>query len=924
MFAGRKWTLRMIPSFRLIATVVLSLGLIILGGLNVQQKRLWVAPVDGVAWIEDGQGAVVARTIEPDGPGARAGLQAGDVLVSINETPIDRDIQVTQVLYDLGVWAQATYHLIRQGSEIATTVVVSPQSARVQNQLTYLEIVGILYLLVGLLVITKRWRAPHATHFYFVCIVSFVLYVFHATGKFNDFDWTIHWSDLVASVLLPPLFMHFCIEFPHEGTRSRRFAQWLPFLYLPGAILLTGEIAFVIFAPAVGPSPIALRDLLYTLNDFHFGLYFALSAGILGYTYRTARDPELRQQMKWVTRGTAIAVLPYFAFQSVPRLLGFVPGPTSDLAVFSLALIPVSFAWAMHRYRLMDVDILFKRGIVYTLTGVLVVGLYVTLVVVIGELFGEGLPQLGSLGRILATIVAALLFAPTKEHIQIWLDKFFYKERYDLRVTVGEFGRSLGSEKDLSRVLDRIVERLSVSLSVDQMAVLMEDADDSSRFVLARGHGLDLPAGTVFPFLKRDLNQPYVFSTQTDGNPTGLCYFIPCRAKGRIVAYLGLGRTRHGEYLTSEDIDLLEGVSDYVGIAVENATLYQSLEIKASQYETLKDFNESIIESIGVGVMVEVDNRIVGWNRALEDLTGRSRSEMMGRETHNAIPQQSLERLRSERHLYKHRWGDLVVNFSATPLLDKGGNATGRLIIVDDITERVRLEDQLVQNDKLTSMGLLAAGVAHEVNTPLAVISSYSQLLRKQLSPDDERHGLMDRIIKQTFRASEIVNNLLSFSRTNATDFIELDVHQVITETLALLEHQFKSSGVEIDRDLAAEVPLAFGNPGKMQQVFLNLLLNARDAMANGGKLKVRSRTAGSSLQVWVEDTGTGITQENIRKIYDPFFTTKERGKGTGLGLSVSYGIIQEHGGSIFVESQPGVGTTFRLEFPLARKPVSV
>jgi PAS domain S-box-containing protein len=578
----------------------------------------------------------------------------------------------------------------------------------------------------------------------------------------------------------------------------------------------------------------------------------------------------------------------------------------------------------MHRYRLMDVDLLFRRGIAYTLTGVFVVGLYVTLVVIVGELFGEGLPQLGNLGRVLATIIAALLFAPTRERIQIWLDKFFYKERYDLRVTVGEFGRNLGSEKDLSRVLDRIVERLSSSLSVDKMAVLMEDADDPSRFVLARAHGLDIPSGTIFPFLKKELAQPYIFSAATGEADTGLHYFIPCRAKGRIIAYLGMGTTRHGDYLTSEDIDLLEGVSDYVGIAVENATLYQSLEVKATQYETLKDFNENIIESIGVGVMVEVDNRIVAWNRALESLTGRLRSEMIGSETREAIPEQSLTRLRTERNLYKHRWGDLVVNFSATPLVDKQGQATGRLIMVDDITERVRLEDQLVENDKLTSMGLLAAGVAHEVNTPLAVISSYSQLVRKQLSPDDERNRLMDRIIKQTFRASEIVNNLLSFSRTNATDFVELDVHQVITETLSLLEHQFRNSGVEIDRQLSAQAPLAFGNPGKMQQVFLNLFLNARDAMASGGRLRVRTDTAGSRLQVWVEDTGTGISQENIRKIYDPFFTTKERGKGTGLGLSVSYGIIQEHGGSITVESVRGQGTAFRLEFPLARKPVSV
>ena len=162
----------MIPSFRLIATVILSLGMIILGGINVQQKRLWVPPVDGVAWIENSTGEVEATVVELDGPGARAGVEPGDLLAAIDGTAIEGDLQVTQVVYDLGVWAQATYHLVRDGSEIETTVVVSPRSQRVGNRLTYLEIVGLLYLLVGLLVITKRWRAPR--HSLLLCLYRLV------------------------------------------------------------------------------------------------------------------------------------------------------------------------------------------------------------------------------------------------------------------------------------------------------------------------------------------------------------------------------------------------------------------------------------------------------------------------------------------------------------------------------------------------------------------------------------------------------------------------------------------------------------------------------------------------------------------------------------------------------------------------------
>ncbi len=247
---------------------------------------------------------------------------------------------------------------------------------------------------------------------------------------------------------------------------------------------------------------------------------------------------------------------------------------------------------------------------------------------------------------------------------------------------------------------------------------------------------------------------------------------------------------------------------------------------------------------------------------------------------------------------------------------------------MDDITERVELESQLSQADKLSSIGLLAAGVAHEVNTPLAVISSYAQMLSKQLQADPQKGVLLEKITRQTFRASEIVNNLLNFSRTSGAEFTDVDVNKIIHDTLALLEHQFKTAKIRVEDDLSDNLPLINGNAGRLQQVFLNLFLNARDAMPSGGTLRVVTSN-GDGVSVMVSDTGSGIAQEHVHRIYDPFFTTKSapregQGKGTGLGLSVTYGIIQEHAGKIRVESHPGEGTTFYLEFPLMRKAVNV
>jgi len=216
----------------------------------------------------------------------------------------------------------------------------------------------------------------------------------------------------------------------------------------------------------------------------------------------------------------------------------------------------------------------------------------------------------------------------------------------------------------------------------------------------------------------------------------------------------------------------------------------------------------------------------------------------------------------------------------------------------------------------MASVGLLAAGVAHEVNTPLAGISSYTQLLRGQLDESDPRQLLLEKIEKQSFRAARIVANLLNFSRSSGTEFDRIDVNKALLDVLSLIEHQLDGSRIRVRRELAADLPPVRGNENRIQQVFFNLILNARDAMPRGGWLTLVTYADVDTVVVEVRDTGHGIRREHIRRIYDPFFTTKGIGRGTGLGLSVSYGIVQEHGGAIFVESAPGQGTRFQVALP--------
>jgi signal transduction histidine kinase len=182
----------------------------------------------------------------------------------------------------------------------------------------------------------------------------------------------------------------------------------------------------------------------------------------------------------------------------------------------------------------------------------------------------------------------------------------------------------------------------------------------------------------------------------------------------------------------------------------------------------------------------------------------------------------------------------------------------------------------------------------------------------------------LDKIITQAFRASEIANNLLKFSRVGGSEYADLDVNRVISESLSLVDPMLKTAKIRVNSQLKPSLPLVHGNSGKLQQVFMNLIMNARDAMPRGGELTIATESENSTVLVEVSDNGDGIHADHLNKIFDPFFTTKSTSRGTGLGLAVTYGIIREHSGSIQVDSQVGRGTTFRLELPAVRKPVNV
>jgi PAS domain S-box-containing protein len=950
--------------------VVLTAAGVISAVFNFQQQQLYHLPEDGVVWVdrveEPGHtNAVVALHVQPGSGAALAGLREGDRLLKINNFPITNAIDSSRVLARIGAWKEGDYVIRRHGVEFKSKVIVRERA--LEATLLYQYAVGVCYLAIGLFVYLRRNRAAHSILFYCLCLASFALFTFHYTGKLNNFDKVMYWGNVLAGLFAPTIFVHFCLAFP-DSTRWARGVRSV-LLYVPATAF---AIIYLGFASGAIRMSLPLGELRWKLD--RAWLVFLSSGYLIGcaITWLRARNLEsglTLQQLKWLRNGALAGVLPFTLAYTIPYSLGIVPNWAMNLAVFSLALVPLTWAYAILRLRLMDVDLIFQQGTTYTLATLGIMGAFYSLVLAKGPLEDMNPATLA-----LLMMAATFLFQPLRNWIQETLErKVFYKDRYDYRRTLLEFARELGTETDLDHMLTTVAERLRPTLSIRNVAFFL--ADDAGGYRLTRFVGEDLRIAPMdrfdLSFLTPNPNGPIFFehtklafdllnnnlseSVRATVAKLGLTYYVPCQVRGRTIAYLGASRTNDGSFLSSEDVELVTTLAGYVGIAVDNALLYRSLKQKVEEYERLKEFSENIVESINVGIVAaDLEDRVGSWNSQMETLTGISRERATGQRLRDLFPaafMQSLDEVREQagvHQLYKiplrqRSWGQAVngngngnghamaaatqserlVNLAIAPLVTKDQDQIGRLIIFDDVTERAELEQRLVQTDKLSSIGLLAAGVAHEVNTPLAVISSYAQMLTKQISTDDPKAKLLDKIAKQTFRASEIVNSLLNFSRTSKTEFEEVDLNRAVRETLSLIEHQLEKTGVRVQFEPEAGLPPIKGNNGKLQQVFLNLFLNARDAMEGGGVLRVTTSSSERHARVTVSDSGRGIEPEHMSRIYDPFFTTKSMKKGTGLGLAVTYGIVREHGGHIEAESQPGQGSTFSLEFPLVRKLVN-
>ena len=925
--------------------------LLCLAFANVLRSN-WNEVEDGVLWVERPEG-LVADTVSPGSAAARAGIEPWDVLLAVDGQPIESRADLLDVLHASRDGARRDYtflHLGRRELRQLTLALVPEGEPPVY---LVLVAVGIFALLIGASVRVRRPDNQATLHFFWLTVAFFGVFAFSFSGRLDRLDWVFYWADAVSMLLLAPLFMHFALVFPERGPSAlrRRLGRWVfALVYFPALALGLTQVV-ILSGSGVGQSFARAVELVWEMELVYLAACVIGGLSIMIFALQRVPSVTARRQLRWVVTGAVLGGLPFAVGYALPFALGF-DAVGLHLTAIPLGLIPLAFASAIVRYRLRDVEVIVKRGLVYTAAVGVMAPIYLLLERLATEVFLEESDERNSIIALLATAVVVLLYGPVKNLIQTMLDRMYYRDRYDYRRALVGFARDLNSDLDLERLTERLVTRVTETLVVDRMILMQGPTEgdlSSGAFQPLRWTGFGSApavAGTseLGARLRGRQNIALDDPTASHRLPTdevtfwreqGIYYFVPCVAEEGTIAVMALGRKGSGEPLSSEDMALLAAVAGQVATALENGRLYGQLHQKAAELDHMRQFSDNIIESLGDGLaVVDLEGRVVRWNAGLERLYGIPRDRAVGEHLETLFDAPFVDRLRKAKEatpsgavlyriplLSRHEDGRRrqLVNVATAPLLTPAGSTSGMMVIVEDITERVRLEEQLQISEKMASVGLLAAGFAHEVNTPLTAISSFTQMLLEGADREDSKTQVLEKIERQTFRAARIVNGLLNLARPGRSDAAgPSDLNAVVNDVLALLEPQLEASNVTVRRELTPTPAVVQGVEFKLQQVFLNLFLNARDAMPTGGWLTIRTSVGERDAVIEISDTGGGIPAELISRIYDPFFTTKAPGQGTGLGLSVTYGVIQEHHGSIECESDPDQGTRFTLTLPLA------
>ena len=889
----------------------LTVALVVGAFASFQRKRSSFERIDFTFTRHNG--VVVVKSVDKGTGAEQIGLKPGDEILLIGETPSAEVEGLQKTLRRIG---QDIPLVVQRGNQTLKLTYRVPE-LKVDYPYLILSFIGFLYLAIGLFTLFRGGKRE-STLFFFVTLLSFVVYVYTQAGDIDLSYKILETVEDFALILLPPLTLNFFLVFPRPIVRHKGL---IAAMYLPPALLAAWNADLLLFNNRVPiASPYRSFQLIKNWEYVHFAIYFTLAVVALAYTYRMAAAVG-RKQIKWIYLGMALGFLPFLLVYIVPFLVvGSVKPIYSTIAILPLALIPLAFAVSILKYKLWDVEVVIKEILAYSVTFIFGMIAFSTVNLVLSSVIEER----SALERNFLAFSSGLLIAgvliPVKGRIESVIEMLVYRDSYRHRRAMTDFAQELATFHDVHDLISMVRQRLRAALEIEKMNLFTREG---SSFVVYEPD-VALPERlAVSDFGNLPLDGPMILTEPRLPDPTdtpwkllkaGYRYVLPLRNRGELQGFLLFGTKRGDEPLSRDDLHLLNSLTAPVALAIENSRLYGRLRRQLEEIRSLKEYNENIIESSSSAIaVVASDGTVLTANRAFWTLVGAD--EGTDESIRSLFP--PLHELRGgtlETQFINREGVEKEVTVSASPL--HAGDIDGaRVIVVGDITDRVRLERELQEKERLASLGLLAAGVAHEVNTPLTGISSYAQLLLKDTPPDDPRYQLLKKMETQSFRASNLVNNLLDLIANRPRTRETVTIPALISATLALHEDLMKAKKISVHVDGIPNTTV-YGNFQDLQQVLTNVLLNARDAVGERGNIWIAGVESEDRVELRIRDDGKGIPADLVSRIFEPLVTTKRGQGGTGLGLAITRRILHAMDGQISVESMPGQGAEFTITLP--------
>jgi len=471
--------------------------------------------------------------------------------------------------------------------------------------------------------------------------------------------------------------------------------------------------------------------------------------------------------------------------------------------------------------------------------------------------------------------------------------------------------------------INRILESMPISLVVidHKLRIISVNKNFLSKAHHDDQYMIGRPISQLFPpalmrFLQLEAKISAVFSSGQTFDGEKMVY----RAPGIIT------RTYYYQLIPIKSDSRVENILLLMEDITEREQLGEEMRRAERYLASVVDWASDLV------ITMTPQGEVITWNRAAERVSGLVPDQVRGKsflslcaaDQRRALDTQLRRLIQDEECIAteaslitSNPQQQVDVAWNCSAMHDDTGAVVALVAVGRDLTERRRLEAQLAQSAKMASLGVMAGGIAHEIRNPLAIIAASAQLLDEHPDDDELRQQCTQKIVTSAQRASLIIEHLLKFAHPPQERFRLLNIHTTLEETFTLLGHQLLVSQVALHRDFSPDVPRLYGNPQLLQQVFTNLILNACNAMPQGGQLTVQSRLVNDVIELRFSDSGHGIVDKHMAKIFDPFFTTRVVGKGTGLGLSISYSIVQQHHGTMEVVSEPEQGATFIIRLPI-------